>query len=361
MEEKENLVEQECKNCGGVLRFDPESCSLVCDNCGYSEDLTEKPENSEISFEGVDLDSLNEAVSEGSSETLPIYICKSCGAEVITPPEQAALTCPYCGNNIVLTDKVSGRLRPNGIVPFRIAVKDLPQIMRKYCKGKKLLPKDFFSDGRMSRITGVYMPFWVFDGHVSGQISYNGTNSHTVQDGDYEVTKTDYYKVLRDVSADFKDLPVNASRKTDDALMDSLEPFDLSEERPFDMRLLAGFTADRFDLECEDIKPRAVACMKQTVERLSSAEASGDYDSVTRTGGRLTADIRARYLLLPVYLFEIAHKAKTFVYAVNGQTGKVTGKLPKDGKTALMYFLKRAGIVACILSIGFIISYFVRR
>ena len=87
---EENLVEQECKNCGGVMRFDPDTCSLVCDSCGSCEDLKEEPDDDGISFEGFDFYSLNETASEDNSEALPIYICKSCGAEIITPPEQAA-------------------------------------------------------------------------------------------------------------------------------------------------------------------------------------------------------------------------------------------------------------------------------
>ena len=361
MSEEHNLVEQKRKNCGGGMRFDPEKAELVCDYCGNTEDLTEAPEDVMVDFGGFDFDALNQAASDDSADTLPIYICKSCGAEVITPPEQAATTCPYCGNNIVLTDKVSGRLRPDGIVPFKITVSDLPGIFKKYCKGKRLLPKDFFSDARMSKVTGVYIPFWVFNGHLSGVLNYNGEKESSHRDGDYEVTETDYYRITRDVSMDFKDLPVNASSKTDDALMDTLEPFDMSDRKPFDMRYLAGFTADRFDMECHDIEPRAVARMKTTAESLADSEASKGYTSVNKTGGELKASLSASYLLLPVYLFDIVHGNKTYTYAVNGQTGKTAGKLPKDGMAGLKYFGSRAGVVAACVIIWTVIRYFMGR
>lgn len=361
MPEEKKPIRQECKHCGGVMRFDPSTCCLTCVHCGNREILNEAPDHEELSFEGFDFEALNEGSSDENTDNLPIYVCQSCGAEVITPPEQAALTCPYCGSNIVLTDKISGRLRPDGIVPFKIPANKLQGIMKEYCKGKKLVSKYFFSDGRMSKVTGVYVPFWVFDGTVTGQLTYNGSRSSSFREGDYDVTETDYYKVVRDVSADFKDLSVNASRKTDDALMDSLEPFDLSEAVPFDFRFLAGFTADRFDVACEDIKPRAVARMSETLEQLSYNKTSAEYSDLKKTGGSLTGDLKARYLLLPAYFFEISHAGKNYLYAVNGQTGKVIGTLPKDFQTSLIYFLKRAAIIMAVLIVGFIISYFIRK
>ena len=355
---EETLVEQKCKNCGGAMRFDPENARLVCDFCGSFEDLTEASGNAEVSLDGFDFGNLSQSAYDENAAALPIYNCRSCGAEVITPPEQAATTCPYCGNNIVLTDKVSGHLRPDAIVPFKIGKGDLKDIIKKYCKGKKLLSSSFFSSSRMNNVTGVYIPFWVFNGNLSGTLTYDGEKESGYMDEEYEVTETSYYRLVRDVSVDFEDLPIDASNKTEDALMDSILPYDMSEKKSFDMRYLAGFAADRFDVECSDIEPRAVERMKSTAESIAGRSAAEGYSRVHKTGGELKAHLTASYLLLPVYLFEISHRGKDYAFAVNGQTGKAAGTLPKDGITGLKYFLSRAGIVAACVMIWFIISYF---
>ncbi len=344
------IAEQKCGNCGGAMKFDPKKGKLVCEYCGTEIDIPSGGSGTQTEFEGFDFNSLNDQATVEDAAALPVYNCVSCGAEVIAPPEQAALTCPYCGNNIVLTDKVSGKLRPDGVIPFRITAKELPDAMTRYYKDKVLLPRRFFSESTTGKVTGVYVPFWVFNGKLSGVLSYNAQRSHTYTQGDYDVTDTKYYRLERDVSMSFEDLPVDAGGKFSDALMDSLEPFDMREAKPFDMRYLAGFTADRFDQPKDDIASRAVRRMRSTAEAVAKKQASSGYDTATRSGGSLRADITAKYLLLPVYMFDIAHGKETYHFAVNGQTGKVVGTLPIDKDVSRRYFGLRmlAGAAAVI-------------
>lgn len=351
MGKEKKVVEQKCPSCGAAMRFDPQNGKLVCDHCGAEIDITSDVSDTQTTIEGIDFDALNEQATAADAEALPVYHCESCGAEVITPPEQAALTCPYCSNNIVLTDKVSGKLRPDGVIPFHITAAELPDALTHFYKDKILLPKNFFSENTMSRVTGVYVPFWVFSGQMTGELTYRATRVSSKREGDYDVTETDHYRLTRNVSMSFEDLPVDASGKIDDALMDSLEPFDMADARPFDMRYLAGFTADRFDLAKSDIAPRAVNRMRATAESVADRKATRGYSSATRSGGTLRADITAKYLLLPVYLFDVAHGGQSYHFAVNGQTGKVVGSLPTDKGVSRRYFWVRvlgwaAGIAA---------------
>ena len=352
----EHVKEQKCPNCGGALRFDPEKGRLVCDHCGTEIELTAAGQASDqMEVQGFDFGGLNEQATDPNAAALPVYNCVSCGAEVIAPAEQVALTCPYCGNNIVLTDKVSGKLRPDGVIPFRIASNELPDAVSRFYRGKKLLPKSFFSESSMGKVTGVYIPFWSFSGRMSGTLRYNASNTRSHRSGDYIVTDTDHYALTRDVSVDFNDIPVDASSKIENDLTESLEPFRMEDVKPFDMRYLAGFTADRFDQAQDDIAERARQRMYTTALAASSARATAGYGSANRTGGELRADVRARYLLLPMYLFSIRFGEKDYRFAVNGQTGKVVGDLPTDKSVSRAYFLRRAGAVlaaAMLLSLA---------
>ena len=347
------------------MRFDPASGKLVCDYCGAVIDIAqdEKPEaapaveEQDLTVGGLDFDAITSHASDPGAAALPIYNCVSCGAEVIAPAEQMALTCPYCGNNIVLTDKASGSLRPDAVIPFEIDKKALPDAMNAFYKGKVLLPKNFFSESTMSKVTGVYVPFWVFNGRMSGNLTFRAESSTTTRSGDYKITETRDYVLDRDVNVEFRDVPVDASGRIDDALMDSLEPFNMESARPFDMRYLAGFTADRFDVAKADTEPRARQRMANTAEKVVSSRIGG-YDRVTHTGGELTADLNARYMLFPVYMFTLAHGGRDYQFAVNGQTGKVVGDVPIDKKVSLGYFLKRAGIIAGAIILFSVLKYF---
>ena len=352
----DNIFEQKCKNCGAPLRYDPESGMLVCDHCGTKTEIPEEMRPKDVSFDGFDFERLEKQAESDSAEALPIYHCVSCGAELIAPQEQIATTCPYCSNNIVLTDKVSGKLRPDGIIPFRIDKKHLPDAMKRYYKGKVLLPRNFFSQSTMGNITGVYVPFWMFSGRLQGDLVYHAETRSTHREGDYLVTNVNHYEVKRHADLSFEDVPVDASSRIDDRLMDSIEPFDMSEAKAFDMRYLAGFTADRFDQEKGDVAGRARRRMTATAENAVASSLSA-YSGAYRTGGDLAAQIRARYMLLPVYLFSLSCEGKSYDFAVNGQTGRVMGDLPVSKSTSARYFAVRMIIPAAVIIGIFVVKY----
>ncbi len=358
----DQVHEQKCAACGGPLRFDPETGKLVCDYCGtvYEIGQQEAPA-AEQTLEGYDFAQLSAHAAAENAEGLPIYNCVSCGAEVIASAQEMALTCPYCGNNIVLTEKASGNLRPDGVIPFKITAKVLPQVMAAFYKDKKLLPKNFFNDSRMEKVTGVYVPFWVFSGRLSGKLQFKGEKRSSRRSGDYIITDTEHYLVGRDVSMQFRDLPVDASGRVEDELMDSLEPFGMEDVKPFDMQYLAGFTADRFDRAREDMAERARTRMNNSAEALARSQVSRDYSGVQPVGGKLRAELKARYLLFPVYLFNLRHGDKDYSFAVNGQTGEVVGSLPTDKKVSRRYFLLRAGIGLAAVLLLFFVKYMLGR
>ena len=160
-------------------------------------------------------------------------------------------------------------------------------------RGKVLLPKNFFSESTMGHVTGVYVPFWTFSGAVNGTMKYLGeTVSNTVV-GSYRITETKEYALDRDVNISFDSVPVDASGRIEDKLMDSLEPFDMKEAKPFDMRYLAGFTADRFDVAKDNIEKRARDRMTSSVSNIARAQVSG-YSNVRSLGGRLNFNIDAK-------------------------------------------------------------------
>lgn len=381
----DHIQEQKCPQCAAPLRYDPELGRLVCDHCGADFSIERTPPGEKIpvgvrdpgakkakrkqdshtpeaTVEGFDFGRMANRVINLHAGALPVYNCVSCGAEVIAPPEQMALTCPYCGNNITLTDKLSGPLRPDGVLPFSIVPGAVPAAVRRFYRGKRLAPRGFFSDAHVGRVTGVYVPFWVFDGRLAGPMTFSGTRTRSHRSGDYIITETDHFALDRDVSLAFQGVPVDASGRVDDRLMDSLEPFDLRQVRPFDTGYLAGFTADRFDVAGRDLTQRAKARMTSTAAALAADRAGTGYAGVGLTSAALTAEMNAKYLLLPVYLFELEHAVgktvQRYAFAMNGQTGKVVGDLPTDKGVSRLYFLRWTLLTAGVLFGALVLKYF---
>lgn len=348
----DTINEQKCPACGAPLRFDPSSGNLICDWCG-SEFAIEAPGQEyvpEVSAATSEAVPTEEAPEEYGS--LSVYNCRSCGAEIVAEAQTAALKCPYCGNNIVLTDKVSGNLKPDGVIPFKIEPKQLPAAVRAFYKGKHLLPRGFFSDASIGEIQGVYVPFWIYDCGVSGQLTYNAERVRVFRQGDYEITETSHFSLYRDVSMDFLNVPVDASKRMDDALMDSLEPFNMAELKPFDIKYLSGYVADRFDVDADDVRGRASERMRNTAQDVTASRTTGGFAAVRLKNNSLQVYQKGlHYYLLPVYIFDLEHNGKKYPFAVNGQTGKVVGDLPIDKLSSTLWFLGSfaAGFAATFL------------
>nr|MCR5728381.1 PepSY domain-containing protein [Lachnospiraceae bacterium] len=285
--------------------------------------------------------------------------CKSCGAEVIAANEEASLTCPYCTNKIVLSNKVSGKFRPDGIIPFKIPQSELKKHLDDFYKDKKLLPRNFFSQSKMEKVTGIYVPFWLFSGTVGGDFVYNGDKVKTSVSGDYNVTETSTYNVQRSGQVTFENIPLDASEKIDDALMDSVLPYDFSEVKNFNYQYLAGFAADRFDVPGKSLQKRAEDRMINTTAKKATSSVRSEYSNVSMKNNYLKAvNVKVKYILLPVYLFSIKHDGTKYEFSVNGQTGKVVGNLPIDKKVCIWYRLKKSLIPAAVVALYFILSYF---
>ena len=335
------IQEQKCPNCGGALIFDPAIGKLRCEYCDSIFDIQQ------VAAQQPQVSRAERDRAMQQMAPLPVYVCRSCGAEVVTPAQTTgSLTCPYCQNNIVLTQQFTGTLKPDGIIPFSIMPNRLSEAVQSFYKGKKFLPRKFFSQNSIGPVTGVYVPFWVFDCDVFGDISFSGEKrGQSYKDGNYEVTEYHQYVLLRDVSMSFHDLALDASKRMENDLMDSIQPYDLSKVVPFDIRYLAGFVADRFDESSDESRRRSDARMKTTGSNVALKRATDGFTSVSIKSNQLQVRLnRARYVLLPVYLLNLKFEGQNYKFAVNGQTGIVQGKLPYSKKEEKIFFLKRFAI-----------------
>lgn len=355
-------ISYKCPACGAALKFSANDGELMCDACGnkYKVEALQMLSQSEQSNSEFDWSAYKEAFE--ACETLDntkVYTCVSCGAAVQTDATTAATHCPYCDNEVVINDRLSGGIKPNFIIPFKIDKKALKDCITEYTKGKKLLPKNFFSDRVIDNVQGVYVPFWLFDAGLDGGMDFEASSVKFFSDSHYNYTKTDHFLITMDGQMGFTKVPVDGSAKMDDSLMDSLEPFNYSEMVPFDTSYLSGFLADRFDENPDISLPRASKRMLQSATDAFITQIGSAYSSPTLRSNRMKIEnAGVKYALLPVYLINIKHDGKVYQFAVNGQTGKTVGELPISKKRKWLYFLGNTAVISAIVS--FIAFWFVK-
>ena len=363
----DQISNYKCPACTGPLRYDGKSGRLQCDYCGSSFSVQEiealykeKDEAAAQAQSAADsVSAEGEWTASGSNwakeQHLRAYNCPSCGAELICDETTAATSCPYCGNPSIVPGQLSDMLRPDYIIPFKLDKEEAKAALKKYYGGKKLLPKAFSSNNHIEEIKGVYVPFWLFDGTAEADLQFQGTRVTTVTQGDAIITTTDYYRVQRAGTVSFEKIPVDASSKMPDAHMDAIEPFDYSELRPFSNAYLPGFMADKYDLEPQACYERADERAANTAADLVAQTVSG-YSSLIPQGRQIRIRRgRASYALLPVWMLSTRWNGKSYLFAMNGQTGKLIGDLPVAGSRAFGWF---AGVSAGVAALAAALLYF---
>lgn len=119
----------------------------------------------------------------------------------------------------------------------------------------------------MDEIKGVYIPFWLFDVDADAQITYEAEKVHSHTSGDTEYTTREIYSVYREGSLSFDHVPADGSRKMDDTLMEAIEPYNFQEAVPFQQAYLAGYLADRYDVNVDERIDRARDRIRVCTER----------------------------------------------------------------------------------------------
>lgn len=324
----QNTTEYSCPCCGRELGYDPESGKMLCQYCGNTYEVTMLEELQQIDSSNVTYDWGSFDADLKPSEN-PVYVCQSCGAALETDDNTIVYRCPYCDSEVLIKENITGGLRPNAIIPFKIQPKDLVNHLNNYYKDMKLLPDDFFENNVPENIQGVYIPYWLFNGTLDGTIVMNGTTANTSIQGDYEVTEVDHYLLSREGSLSFANVPADASKRMDDDFMKTIEPFDFSELVPFQSGYLPGFMAERFDQKAEEVGSQAESRMMNTVTDVFTSTAAG-FNATIRANSMKLVKKEISYALMPVYRFQCNYRGQKYEYLINGQTGKVSGEVPID-------------------------------
>lgn len=336
------VTNYQCPACTGPLHYSGESGKLECEFCGSSYDVAEieklyaeKNQQAEQAAAAAQEKEAQQAQAETpdedgwNEEGMKAYSCPSCGAELICDATTAATSCPYCGNPTVVPGQFAGTLKPDFIIPFKLDKQAAVEALKKHYKGKKLLPKAFTAGNHIEEVKGIYVPFWLFDGDVDADVQFEATRSSSYVEGDYEVTITDHYYVRRAGNVPFEKIPVDASTQMPDAHMDSIEPFDYGELKPFSMGYLPGFLADKYDVSAEDSAQRAEKRAEHSAVDAMYADACMGYSTCVPVQQVVQVHKKkARYALLPVWLLSTKWNDQNFLFAMNGQTGKMIGDLP---------------------------------
>ena len=115
-----DVLTHHCPNCGGPLTFNPSDQKFHCDYC-LSIFTVEDIEKFEAKEAAPAADGVTETttVKEESTDDVDLFLCPSCGAQIVTDHTTAATYCYFCHNPVVLSGRLTGEFLPNKVLPFK--------------------------------------------------------------------------------------------------------------------------------------------------------------------------------------------------------------------------------------------------
>ncbi len=349
-----------CPNCGADLKFNADEQKFTCEFCQGSfteekvKELFRRMNEPPASVEDEEENDQHDESEREFCENTNLYQCPSCGAEIMADSNTAASFCYYCHNPVILKGRVDGKDKPSKVLPFSFGRDKAIEYFNQWVKDKKYVPNDLVSEKQIEKMTGLYVPFWVADATTNTRMTAMANNIRTWTSGGYVYTETSNFSVLRDVNIEYNGIPADGSKKIEDSVMEAIEPFDYTKLRDFDMSYLSGFFADRYDVNKEEMYPRIHQRMfeNNTAVVESSCSYSNMYNKEFKNN---VLKIRWNYMLLPVWFMTYKYKDRIWEYAINGQTGKVSGELPIDNKKLLRHQILTGLLIFLII---IVIGYF---
>lgn len=302
-----------CKNCGGNTIYSPEHKGMFCPFC--------------------DSEGSQERTDEGSE----LKICPNCGGELKVEEHTSATQCPYCEHYIILNERVEGAYAPVKMIPFQYSKEMVKKLMRDNFGKKLFAPTDFLSEVRLNSMEGEYVPFWMYDYDTKCVYDGEGTKVRVSVMGETEITETSFYHVVRDIDINYQDIPADASVKMTDDIMDLMEPYDYQSMVDFNPEYMSGFFGEKYNMASDVIESRARSKMSESAESYLQQSISG-YAKLTHRNKEIRVQRQsAQYVLLPVWKYIYKYKEEMYPFYINGQTGKIVGKVPISRAKVFFY------------------------
>lgn len=318
-----------------------------CNYCGASYTLED--------FEKYDDELKNEKETEVSSQ-MDEYLCPNCGAVVVTDSNTSATSCVYCGNTTIMKNRLQGEFKPSRIIPFAQAKEVVVDTFYKFSKKKWFAPTEFCKKSNIEKVEGVYIPFWLYNCTSKGTITADAKKITKWVSGLYSYTKVDTFICTRSGQMSYDGVPVDASTKFNDDIMDSIEPYDYESMTTFNPSYLSGFLAEKYDVDVDEayiraqnrVKNTTIEELKKDIQGFTSVKVIKDEIEIAKT--------KDEYVLLPVWILNIKYKDKMHTFAMNGQTGKMVGNVPISAKKLMLtaFFIEILLLIIAII-IGLIL------
>ena len=327
----------ECSSCGGYMEWDPDRQCLSCPNCGNGVSVMRDVPEPPVPFEWGTVPAEIGKLSEFSDSPA---ICPSCHADIRPREETVSMLCPYCGTALVFDEKQDFYLRPNGVVPEAISLRQALKSVEKWSRTHFFAPTVFPKLIEKKFIRNCYVPFWVFSATVSYSFEAAGSTlseQAAVLSGNRSYLARKHHrdeKIEHQCSGRNKftagDVRICASSKLSRSAADAISAISYGKVCDYRPEYLAGRIVDLGNIGIETGMKQAEARMREIAEIHAKAMImSHGYTSVRITSFSIKiSDASYSQILIPCYRIIYRYAGKLYSVVVNGENGRAIGDYP---------------------------------
>ncbi len=357
MAELKALEKHECPACGAQAEWNPSKNALVCPFCGTEAPAELDDKTGQI--QEIDLietlRSMPEELRGWQAEKKTVQ-CRSCKATSVFDADRVAQRCDFCGSpEIVDYEEIKAPIRPQSLLPFKVAETHVRESIRGWYASKWLAPGKLKSRALVDTVKGVYLPYWTFDAQVycrwtaDAGYYYYVTQTYTDSQGKRKtrrVRKTRWRPASGELDHFFDDEPIPGTQGVDMTLLRSVEPFPTTELIPYDTAYLSGFVVEHYKVVLVEAAKSAREAMLKQLYVLCGREVPGDTHRSLHVKPNYSGQT-FKHILVPVWLLSYDYHGKAFQVVANGFTGEIAGRYPKSGWK--IFFLVLAGLMLLML------------
>lgn len=299
-----------CPSCGGLLKFNIKVQKVRCNYCQKTF-LTDDLSDDDINW-------IDKAENENEiikPERLKEYVCSSCGAVIEAFSADTTAKCLYCGCDLVLSSNFTKDAQPDEIVPFTITREKAVSILNDYLESVHYsVPKEL-KNGVQKGFSGFYVPVWLYNCRVSGQMEFYGFKAYKTLDA----------IVKRGGHIDYVDFPVKANDKIEEWLINSVANYDYSKAVEYADELISGFYSSRYTISASDTLNEVRKNVIFNFERGLENDTYEFYTIKLKQKDVKVYNEKLKYVLVPMWICRLRDRNWTHIFAVNGQNGELIG------------------------------------
>jgi len=341
-----------CPGCGAPLKYSPVTGTLKCEFCQREVPI----DSGDAPIIEHDLRSALATLDEAPNQEITKEVtCPKCGSGFTLDPFAVSTNCPWCGTPAI-TEFVR-EIQPESLLPFRIHHKEAQATFARWIGSLWFAPSELkhLVDTDKS-LTGYYLPWWTYDAQTvtdyrgqRGDIYYVTVQKRMMVNGKEQLVtvrepRIRWTPVAGRVQRFFDDVIIRASQSPSRKILDALEPWNTEALVPFDPKYLSGFESEEYTIGLDNGFEMARVKMDTVIRADIRRDIGGDQQQITSMQTRYD-DVTWKNVLFPVWMTHFEYKGKKYYYAINGQTGGITGERPYSYAKIILLVLAVAGVL----------------